>query len=255
MADTPARTALDGNDVAQALLDLRERVREDPEESATPAARSDVNASAGVDGELARVAKRLRSARETAMFTLHELARRSGVAASTIQKVETQQMVPTLAVLLKIARGLDQELGELLRSPSDDACVVHLRAEERHVVSGRSGLLAERLVGDIFEPVLEVWRLTHHPGSGSGRGRLSYEGESLVLCESGEITFRIGDEEFVLRPGDSLHFKRTAPHDWRNNGSEPAQFVVIGTLPRELRASLHKRLRRVTPESSQSQAV
>ena len=255
MADAPPRSDLDADDVAQALLELRNRVRSDPAESATDAAPSHADPSAGIDGEVARIAKRLRNAREAKMLTLHELARRSGVAASTIQKVETQQMVPTVAVLLKIARGLGQELGDLLRSPSDDACVVHLRAEERHTVGGRSGLLAERLVGDIFEPVLEVWRLTHHPGSGSGRGRLSYEGESLVLCESGEITFRIGDEEFVLRPGDSLHFKRTAPHDWRNNGSEPAQFVVIGTLPRELRASLHKRLRRVTPESSQSQAV
>ena len=256
MADDTPRSELDAEDVAQVLLDLRNRVRNDPAESATDAAvaPSDADPSAGIDGEVARIAGRLRNAREAEMLTLHELARRSGVAASTIQKVETQQMVPTVAVLLKIARGLGQELGDLLRSPSDNVRAVHLRAGERHVVGARNGLVAERLVGDIFEPVLEVWRLTHQPGGGSGRGRLSYDGESLVLCESGEITFRVSDEEFVLRPGDTLHFKRTMPHDWRNNGSEPAQFIVIGTLPRELRASLHERLRRVAPGASQSRA-
>jgi transcriptional regulator with XRE-family HTH domain len=249
MADDSPRSELGAPDVAETLLTLRDRVRSEPPEPA-----SDADPSADIDDELARIAGRLRSAREASMLTLHELARRSGVAASTIQKVETQQMVPSVAVLLKIARGLGQEIGNLLRSPSDELRVVHQRAEERLVVSGRSGLVAERLVGDIFEPVLEVWRLTHQPGTGSGRGRLSHEGESLVLCETGEITFRVGGEEFVLHPGDTLHFKQTLPHDWRNNGSVPAQFLVAATLPRETRARLHERLRRVVPDASLSRA-
>jgi transcriptional regulator with XRE-family HTH domain len=39
-------------------------------------------------------------------LTLQMLAQRSGVAASTIHKIEAQQMVPTISVLFKIARGL-----------------------------------------------------------------------------------------------------------------------------------------------------
>jgi transcriptional regulator with XRE-family HTH domain len=55
------------------------------------------------DGVLAR---RVRASREEEGWTLHDLAARSGVAVSTIQKIETGQMVPTLSVLSKIANGL-----------------------------------------------------------------------------------------------------------------------------------------------------
>jgi quercetin dioxygenase-like cupin family protein len=101
----------------------------------------------------------------------------------------------------------------------------------------------ERLVGDVFEPRLEVWRVTHEPGSGSGRTRIRFDGETLIVCECGEITFYVGEQEFALRAGDTLHFKSTLPHRWQNEGADTAVFLNIGTLPRVLRARLHQRLR------------
>lgn len=192
--------------------------------------------------EVELIAQRIRRWRERSELTLNELARRSKVAASTIQKVETGQMVPTVAVLLKIARGLDRMISDLVREVGDDYQVAHLRKEERHRLR-LDGMELERLVGDLFEPTLEVWRITFQPGRGSGKERVQFDGESLVLCEAGELTMAIGDEEYVLRPGDALNYKATLPHSWRNDGSEPATYVIVGTLPRAMRAALHDRLR------------
>ena len=60
----------------------------------------------GIDGELARITARIRRWREQAGLTLQELAKRSGLATSTVQKVETGQMIPSVAVLLKLSHGL-----------------------------------------------------------------------------------------------------------------------------------------------------
>ena len=65
-----------------------------------------------VDAELARISQRIRRWREEAGLTLQDLARRSELATSTIQKVETAQMVPSIAVMLKIARGLGRPFVE-----------------------------------------------------------------------------------------------------------------------------------------------
>ena len=64
---------------------------------------------------LSDIASQLRACRTRDGLTLAQLASRCGVAASTIHKIECQQMVPTLSVLLKIARGLGRRPEELVR--------------------------------------------------------------------------------------------------------------------------------------------
>ena len=55
-------------------------------------------------------------------------------------------------------------------------------------------------------------------------------------------TFRVGDREYPLEPGDALHFKASIPHFWRNDGDAPARFTVTGPLPRHFRAAMQRRL-------------
>ena len=193
--------------------------------------------------ELARIAQRLRRWRDEAELTLQELARRSGVAASTIQKVETQQMVPTIGVLLKIVRGLDRAPNELLIEATDELQVVYLPPEARFRVGIPEKMVVERMVGDLFEPAVETWRVTHQPGGGSGEGLIHFDGEAVIIGEEGVISVRVGDEVFQVRAGDSLHFKTTLPHGWENRGSEPARFLITATLPRKLRAVISERMR------------
>ena len=195
------------------------------------------------EAELRRVAERVRRWREEGQLTLQELARRSGVAASTIQKVETQQMTPTVGVLIKIAHGLDRATTELFREPTSELHVVHLPAEARHPVGLKSQMVVERLTGDVAEPSLEVWRVVHEPGSGSGNDSIRWDGEALAFCEGGEVDYRIGDETYSLRAGDSLHYKTTLPHSWINNGTVPAQLLFVVTLPDKLKTLFHRRLR------------
>lgn len=197
-----------------------------------------------VDDELSQIGRRVREKREEAALTLQELARRSGVATSTIQKVETSQMIPSVAIVMKIARGLGCRASTLVdgSGDEDELSLVHLRADERHLVGRADKLTVERLSGDLFAPALEAWRVRLQPGVSSGAGSIRYEGEELVVCESGTVTFCVDEIDHRLRPGDTLHFKASLPHSWRNDGSAEARFVVTGTLPQKLRALIHDRV-------------
>jgi len=197
----------------------------------------------GGDPEIHRMARRIRRAREEAGLTLQELARRSDLAPSTIQKVETLQMVPTVTVLVKIARGLQRRPGDFIHDEIAELEVVHLREKERHRIGMRRRMSVERLSGDIVDAGLEVWRVTHQPGSGSGAGELCFDGEVVVVLESGRLVFSVGGTDHALRAGDTLHFRATLPHRWKNPGPEPVRFLYIGTLPPAVRAAVHERLR------------
>lgn len=52
-------------------------------------------------------------------MALQQLATRSGVAASTIHKIESKRMIPTVLVLSKVARGLSRRPAELIRDRPD----------------------------------------------------------------------------------------------------------------------------------------
>jgi transcriptional regulator with XRE-family HTH domain len=195
-----------------------------------------------IQAELARISRRVREGRKREGLTLQELAERCGLATSTIQKVETEQMIPSVAVLLKLARGLRRRPAELIHDGGDLVEAVHVRAAERQSVGTRGTMTAERLSGDLYGSALETWRIMIQPGISSG-GSIRYEGEELVVCEEGSVTFRVADEEYELHAGDTLHLRASIPHSWRNEGTEPAHFMVTGTLPAAFRAVMQGRLR------------
>jgi len=192
---------------------------------------------------LQRVAERLHGWREEAGLSLQALASRSGVAASTIQKVERRQMVPTIAVLLKIAHGLGRRPSEFLDDETPHVEVVHIRAAERRVHSDGGSGSVERLSADVIDPQLEAYRVEHLPGGSMGKVPIHFDGEQLIVVLSGALTLTIADQTHVVRAGDSIHWKARLPHSWKNESSEPARFIIVGTLPQGMRGVLRGRRR------------
>lgn len=104
-----------------------------------------------VEAALNDLARQLRASRARDGLTLQQLATRCGVAASTIHKIETQQMVPTVSVLLKIARGLGRRPQDLVRD------FLNERLED---VRDEGSAALERVGTDVvpYESAIAAWR-------------------------------------------------------------------------------------------------
>jgi transcriptional regulator with XRE-family HTH domain len=195
-----------------------------------------------VEEQIARMSRRIRRWRADDDLTLQELAQRGGLATSTVQKVETGQMMPSLAVLLKLAHGLGRPLSELLADDGAEIDVFYSKACEREALGTSGSLVVERMSGNLMKSSLETWQVKLAPGSSSGSDPIHYEGEELVVCEEGRVTFRIGEDEYTLYPGDSLHFRASIPHSWYNDGPELTRFTVTGTMPLLFRILMQSRV-------------
>ncbi|MFQ5416823.1 MAG: helix-turn-helix domain-containing protein [Myxococcota bacterium] len=193
-----------------------------------------------IDAELVRISRRVRERRDAKGLTLQELALRSGVATSTIQKVETAQMIPSVAVILKIARGLGLSAADLVSDGGDESTAIHLCARDRHPIDIAGKMVLERLAADLANSSVDMWRVTLQPGVSSGSEAIQYDGEELVVCEDGCVTFRVGERDHRLTAGDSLHFRASIAHAWRNDGDCAARFIITGTQPGKFRALLHE---------------
>lgn len=196
-----------------------------------------------MDSKMEQISARIRRWREEIGLTLQELASRSGVAASSIQKVETGQMVPSVTVLLKIARGLGRRPSEIVSDDCDAQEVLFVGAKQHLAIGASKNIRVERLSGDLFDAAIEVWRLHVQSGYGSGRGSHAYEGEEIVIGEEGELVFELAEEVYRVRPGDTLQFKASIPHSWRNEGSITARCLIVGSFPEGLRAKLNNEVR------------
>ena len=191
-----------------------------------------------MDEELRRIAAQIRTWRDQAGLTLQDLAHQSGVSASTVHKIENLQTVPTIGVLLKVVAGLRRRPAELFGGNGGSGDVALTRFAERDARRTRPGTLLNRIVAVIPGASLDVWRVTHDPGYGSRppgeTGRLSYNGELIILVESGALYVEVDDAGHTLGLGDSLHFKTSKEHFWRNDGDAPMTALFFGTLPRGL---------------------
>jgi len=195
-----------------------------------------------MEEHLIHIAQRTKAWREQAGMTLKQLGERAGVSASTIHKVENRQVSPTIAVLLKISRGLGRHPAELLaqrghpvryRVQSKGEGTVLGDAEHTHVM---------RIGSDLHDARLEMWRAVIQPGDLCWDGMVEEEGEIITFCERGEIHVQINGEAHQLGPGDSIHCKTSIPRRWSNQGSEPAVVTLAFTLPREHSDNLPRRL-------------
>ena len=143
---------------------------------------------------LADMAAQIRSYRTTEGLTLQELASRSGLAASTIHKVESQQMVPTVSVLLKIARGLDRRPEELIR---DSTSPMPPAAEPDATGAGDSPPAAG-------QTHTAIWRLELTPATPLTRLPLEPSQRVIVWVEGGTVDLEATARSHRLATGDCL---------------------------------------------------
>lgn len=63
-------------------------------------------------------------------------------------------------------------------------------------------------------------------GKGGPPRHFHYEQDEWFYALEGEFAFEVGDEKFLLRPGDSLFAPRMLPHVWAYTGNEPGTLLL-----------------------------
>jgi transcriptional regulator with XRE-family HTH domain len=176
------------------------------------------------------LARRLRQARQEAGISLRELAKRAGVAASTIQKIERGRLVPSVAVTVRLAEALGRRPSYFIDGHMADDVEVRLvpKGQGRVVASPGSPIFFERIAEPLAEPQMEAFRVVVQPGGHSGaETAIAYRGEEVVVCLRGRLLFEVAGQSYLLGPGDTLHFKGHLPHTWRNPGPEEAEMLMV----------------------------
>lgn len=179
-----------------------------------------------------RLGEKLKKVRQESGLSLKDFAQLAGVAPSTVQKIENGKMIPSILVLMKITRGLNRSLNYFLEDTEEppDVRLVRWRDRKRSI-NPEIGAVIESIARPLKEPLMDAYILRIEPGGSVKGGPLSHAGEELVYCYRGKVEFMIGGERYVIGRRDTIHFKASIPHEWRNLSPRESVLIMVNSPP------------------------
>jgi transcriptional regulator with XRE-family HTH domain len=173
---------------------------------------------------------RLRTFRAQSGLTQRGLAKKAGVASSTISLIESGSISPSVGSLKRLLDAAGISLAEFFNFDLPKGGQHFFKGEELSQIS--RGAVSYRQVGsDLSHATLQILYETYQPGADSGRVPLTHEGEEGAIIIEGRLEVTIGDQKRVLGPGDAYLFRSTIPHRFRNVGKTPCVLISACTPP------------------------
>jgi transcriptional regulator with XRE-family HTH domain len=178
--------------------------------------------------------KRIRALRVERHLTLEDVSGESGVSVGSLSQIERGIGNPSFNTLVKIAHSLGIPVGRLL----DTAAAVHpvvRRNERRRLESSQVFDLSKDTLYELLTPglegALEVLYLEVPPHTSTEDTPFSHEGEEVGFILEGVHEVHLGGEVYTLREGDSISYRSTTQHWYRNPGPGVVRAIWIVTPP------------------------
>ncbi len=163
------------------------------------------------------IGKKLKATRLRNDMTIQELAVSSNVSSNMISRIERGLTTPSVEIIVRLANSFGMSINYFVEEAEKGSTIVHTKKgqgepifffEDKHqIISLTQGLR---------DPNFTVFFDTIEKNCGSGDGGMVHSGEEFALVMDGTLEFIVDDERFVLEEGDSIVFKASLPHRWRN---------------------------------------
>ncbi len=172
------------------------------------------------------VGHRLRELRTVQGLSIRSLAEMSGLNFNTLSLIENKKTSPNVNTLQQLATALRVPITAFFDHSAVQKEVVFQKIGERPRTLIPHGEL-EDLGGGLALGEATPLLMTSKPNSTSGPDAIIHTGQEFVFCLEGSITYWVGDDEYLLEPGDSLIFQAYIPHHWENKGSVLSRSILV----------------------------
>ena len=176
---------------------------------------------------------RMRKLRRQLDITLQEASARTGLATSTLSKIENGRMSPTYDNLLRIASGYSVGIEALFARGSPDIATTRYTITRRNegkvlpTQDYRYEMLCTSLSRKQIIPIVST--VKRHTFSGP-EDFVRHIGEEMVYVLSGRVEVYLEHyEPFVLEVGDCTYFDSTMGHALISKSEEDAQILWVCT--------------------------
>jgi len=166
--------------------------------------------------------ERIAEIRKTYSISREVLSERSGVSVGLIAKIEDDGLIPDLAPLIKISRGLGVRLGTLLddheklgpvicrAGKAADVSRFKTGVPEGVTAGEHHGMAFNALAADKNSRHMEPFIVTIE--TDAKQEKSAHEGEEFIYVLEGKLALDYGMDKDVLNIGDSVYYDSIVPH-------------------------------------------
>ena len=186
------------------------------------------------------VGAKIKGIRESKNLTIEEISERSGLSVEQITSIETDQNLPSLGPLIKIARALGVRLGTFM-DDNDALGPVVTRAADRErdsSISFSNGAtdarkhmeyhpLAQQKAGRHMEPFI----IDINPADKLDYTLSAHEGEEFIYVMEGEVELVYGKDKYSLKEGDSIYYDSIVKHHLHGAEGKSAKILALIYIP------------------------
>jgi quercetin dioxygenase-like cupin family protein len=160
-------------------------------------------------------------------LTLTELSKRTGLSVPFLSQVEKGQKGLSVTSLKSIANGLGVSMNYFLDTNDQDECV-HAVDDLHYFGINGSKIRYARLGSSTKERELEPLFVVIPHGHESEITK--HSGEEFFYILKGQLTVLVGKKQYKLDAGNTIHYKSTVRHGWRNDGKEEVHLISVTSM-------------------------
>lgn len=179
------------------------------------------------------IGRKIRQLRQAKGWTLVELTRRTGVALSSLSRIETGKMTGTLESHLAMARSLGVRLPELYADLDSSGAMLEVRsaaAPATKIVHSPGTDAALLTTGTLRKKMLPAF-VKIRPGRLTPKEHHPFGTERFLYLLKGRLEVTAGEQTLRLNAGDSLYLSASTPHQLKNVGASVLSVLSVTTPP------------------------
>ncbi|WFR61423.1 XRE family transcriptional regulator [Paenibacillus amylolyticus] len=172
------------------------------------------------------LAQNLKRLREQRKLSLDKVAEMSGISKTMLGQIERGESNPSIGTVWKIASGLKISFTVLIHEPKSDTTVV--TGDDIQLLMEDEGRV--RIYPHF--PFEEGRRFEIYMMEMDSQSALNAEPhiegtEEFIMVFEGEVTIRVGSEEYTLNQGESIRFGADKPHAYVNSGVKTNRLNMV----------------------------
>ncbi len=174
---------------------------------------------------LEHLGPRIRQLRREKGMTLTEIADKTGIAQATLSRIETGTMIGTVESHAKIAEMLGVPLSELYAETGAAAAQAAHLSKSKRPVHHHKNAQVELLTPESGSRKISAVLVTLQAGAETPAEQSPRGTGKLIYVLEGEACVRIGQEDYIIKAGESLTFEADCQHQLKNLSSLPAKIL------------------------------
>ena len=170
----------------------------------------------------------MKQLRQTRKISFEQLANKTGFSQRYLKEIEEGIAIPPVSAVIQITKALSVDSGSFLSAEEQETS----QRRRRESFFKRTQAYSYRtLTPDAEQKHMKAFLVTIDPKQDHKMVEYRHEGEEFLYVLKGHVEVRVGENQNLLKKGETLHFDSGMTHKLRNLGDEEAKLLVVIYTP------------------------